>query len=110
MEAPADNYVDALARLALFADLTHPQLEMLAHSFDEEVFAAGQRVIRQDVTGGGFYVILDGEIVGTWRRAKRVLSIDTWKKLSPPARDAVVAEADTLPLPDPGEGMTVHWN
>jgi CRP-like cAMP-binding protein len=34
---------------------------VLAHSFDEEVFAAGQRVIRQDVTGGGFYVILDGE-------------------------------------------------
>jgi len=55
-------------------------------------------------------LLVDGEIVGTWRRAKRVLSIDTWKKLSPPARDAVVAEADTLPLPDPGEGMTVHWN
>jgi len=61
VEAPTDNYVEALARLALFADLTHPQLEALAHSFDEEVFAAGQRVIRQDVTGGGFYVILDGE-------------------------------------------------
>jgi CRP-like cAMP-binding protein len=61
VEAPADNYVDALARLSLFADLTRPQLEVLAHSFDEEVFAAGQRVIRQDVSGGGFYVILDGE-------------------------------------------------
>jgi hypothetical protein len=47
VEAPADNYVDALARLSLFADLTRPQLEVLAHSFDEEVFAAGQRVIRQ---------------------------------------------------------------
>jgi CRP-like cAMP-binding protein len=61
VEAPAHNYVDALARLSLFADLTRPQLEVLAHSFDEEVFAAGQRVIRQDVSGGGFYVILDGE-------------------------------------------------
>lgn len=61
MEAPADNYVEALARLSLFADLTHPQLEAVAHSFDEEVFAAGQRVIRQDVSGGHFYVILDGE-------------------------------------------------
>ena len=61
MTAPAENYVDTLSRLALFADLPHPQLEVLAHSFDEEVFAAGQRVIRQDVTGGGFYVILDGE-------------------------------------------------
>ena len=54
-------------------------------------------------------VLVDGEIVGTWRRAKRVLTIDAWKKLSPAARDAVTAEADTLPLPDPGEGMTVHW-
>jgi len=55
-------------------------------------------------------LLVDGEIVGTWRRAKRVLTIDTWKKLSAGARDAVVAEAETLPLPDPGEGMAVHWN
>ena len=55
-------------------------------------------------------LLVDGEIVGTWRRAKRVLTVDTWKKLSPAAKDAVAAETDTLPLPDPGEGMTVHWN
>jgi CRP-like cAMP-binding protein len=61
VDAPTATYVDALARLSLFADLPHPQLEGLAHSFDEEVFAEGQRVMRQDVTGGGFYVILDGE-------------------------------------------------
>ena len=46
MEASAANYVEALARLSLFADVPHPQLEALAHSFDEEVFAEGQRVIR----------------------------------------------------------------
>ncbi len=61
MEASTAGYVEALARLSLFADLPHPQLEALAHSFDEEVFAEGQRVMRQDVTGGGFYVILDGD-------------------------------------------------
>jgi hypothetical protein len=55
-------------------------------------------------------LLVDGEIVGTWRRSKRVLTIDTWKKLSRGAKDAVTAEADALPLPDPGEGMTVHWN
>ena len=60
MEASAANYDETLARLSLFADVPHPQLEALAHSFEEEVFAEGQRVIRQDVTGGGFYVILDG--------------------------------------------------
>jgi CRP/FNR family transcriptional regulator, cyclic AMP receptor protein len=61
VEASTDSYVEALARLSLFADVPHPQLEALAHSFEEEVFAEGQRVIRQDVTGGGFYVILDGD-------------------------------------------------
>ena len=61
MQTPTATYVDALARLSLFADLSHPQLEAVAQSFGEEVFAEGQRVTRQDVTGGGFYVILDGE-------------------------------------------------
>ena len=61
VEASTASYVEALARLSLFADVPHPQLEALAHSFAEEVFAEGQRVMRQDVSGGGFYVILDGE-------------------------------------------------
>jgi CRP-like cAMP-binding protein len=61
VEASAATYVEALARLSLFADLAHPQLVALAHSFGEEAFSEGQRVIRQDVSGGGFYVILDGE-------------------------------------------------
>ena len=61
MQAPTTNVVEALARLSLFADVPHPQLEAIAQSFGEEVFAEGQRVIRQDVTGGGFYVVIDGE-------------------------------------------------
>jgi len=55
-------------------------------------------------------VLVAGEIVGTWRRAQRALTIETWTKLSHAARDAVVAEAESLPLPDPGDGMTVHWS
>jgi len=61
VEAGTENLVEALARLSLFADLTHPQLEVLAHSFNEEMFAEGQRVIRQNMPGSGFYVILEGE-------------------------------------------------
>lgn len=61
METGTENLVETLARLSLFADLTHPQLEAIAHTFTEEVFAQGQRVIRQDMSGGGFYVILEGE-------------------------------------------------
>ena len=53
--------VDILGRLTLFADFARPELEAVAHTVDEEVFAEGQRVIRQDMTGGGFYVILDGD-------------------------------------------------
>ena len=96
MEAPAENYVDALARLSLFADLTHPQLEAVAHSFDEEVFAEGQRVIRQDVTGGGFYVILEGEakVVIDGQERARLSPGDFFGELSlltdePPAADVI---------------------
>ncbi len=61
MEAEADNFVETLARLSLFADLPQPQVEALAHTFAEEVFSEGQRVMRQGMAGGGFYVILEGE-------------------------------------------------
>ncbi|HEX2109931.1 MAG TPA: cyclic nucleotide-binding domain-containing protein [Gaiellaceae bacterium] len=53
--------VDTLSRLALFADLARPQLEAIAHTYDEEVFPEGQRVLRQGLTGSNLYVILDGE-------------------------------------------------
>jgi hypothetical protein len=41
------HIVESLAQLALFADLSHPQLEGVAHTFEEEVFAEGQRVLRE---------------------------------------------------------------
>src|SRR5919204_6189127 len=55
------DVVDILAQLALFADLSRPQLEAIAHTFDEQVFPEGERVIRQGLAGQGFFVILDGE-------------------------------------------------
>jgi CRP-like cAMP-binding protein len=61
MAAPAA--VERLAQLAVFADLRWPELEAVAHTFDEEVFAEGQRVLRQGISGGAFYVILEGEAV-----------------------------------------------
>jgi CRP-like cAMP-binding protein len=60
MEARAE-IVERLSQLALFADLARPQVEAVAHMFDEEVFAQGQRVLRQGLSGGAFYLILDGE-------------------------------------------------
>jgi CRP-like cAMP-binding protein len=56
-----DDVIDVLAGLALFADLDRPQLESVAHTFDEDMFPQGQRVLRQGFAGSNFYVILDGE-------------------------------------------------
>jgi CRP-like cAMP-binding protein len=52
---------ETLGQLALFADLSPAQLEAIAHSHEEDVFAAGERVLRRGLSGGNFYVILEGE-------------------------------------------------
>ena len=59
--AGSDEIVDTIAGFALFADLTTPQLEAVAHTFEERWFPEGERVLRQGLTGSGFYVILDGD-------------------------------------------------
>lgn len=59
----AVEVVETLAGFTLFGDLGRPQLEALAHSFDEQVFADGQRIVRQGFSGTGFYVVLEGEAV-----------------------------------------------
>ena len=59
--ATRDEIVDQIAGFALFADLTTPQLDRLAHMFEEEVFPEGARVLRQGLSGSAFYIILDGE-------------------------------------------------
>jgi len=60
MEGRSD-LVDSLARLTLFSDLGRAELEALAHTVDEEVFAEGQRALRQGMSGSGFFVILEGQ-------------------------------------------------
>jgi CRP/FNR family transcriptional regulator, cyclic AMP receptor protein len=55
------DVADRLAQLALFADLTPTELEVIAHSHDEDVFGEGERVLRRGLSGGNFYVILEGE-------------------------------------------------
>jgi hypothetical protein len=55
-------------------------------------------------------VLADGEVVGTWRRADRVMTVQPWERLSPAARDAVVAEAEALPLPGIEGRVVVRWD
>lgn len=53
--------VGALASFSLFADLSDPELEGIAHTFDEEWYSEGQRILRRGFGGSGFHVILEGE-------------------------------------------------
>jgi CRP-like cAMP-binding protein len=55
------SVAETLGQLALFADLSPSQLEAIAHSHEEDVFAEGERVLRRGLSGGNFYVILEGE-------------------------------------------------
>jgi CRP/FNR family cyclic AMP-dependent transcriptional regulator len=59
--ASQDEIVDALAGMALFADLSTPQLKGVAHIFEEGWFPSGERILRQGLTGSAFYVIVEGE-------------------------------------------------
>lgn len=61
MATETRTVVETLAQLSLFADLTRPQLEEVVHTVGEELFAEGQRVLRQGMQGGGLFLILDGE-------------------------------------------------
>jgi CRP-like cAMP-binding protein len=59
--AGRDEIVDTIAGFAMFADLQTPQLQAVAGQFEEVWFPDGERILRQGLTGSGFYVILDGE-------------------------------------------------
>lgn len=90
--------LDSLAQIALFADLSRPQLEDVAHAFEDEVFGDGQRVLRQGLSGTALYVILDGEAVvrRNGDELARLARGDFFGEISvltgqPPAADVVAA-------------------
>jgi hypothetical protein len=55
-------------------------------------------------------LLVEGEICGTWRRAQHTVRIDAWTRLSRGLRDAIEAEAGTLPLPGRDRRIEVVWN
>jgi hypothetical protein len=55
-------------------------------------------------------VLVSGEIRGTWRRAQHSMQIETWGRLSRVERDAVEAEAASLPLPGLERSIDVVWS
>ena len=61
--AVSADLVESLSRLSLFADLPRHQLQAIAHEYGDEMFADGQRVLRQGLSGSALYVVLEGEAV-----------------------------------------------
>ena len=55
-------------------------------------------------------LLVEGEIRGTWRRAQNIVRIDAWSRLSRETRDAVEAEARSLPLPGVDRPIEVLWS
>ena len=55
-------------------------------------------------------LLVDGELAGTWRRANAAMMIKPWRPLSGSERDAVAAEAASLPLPGVQGRIVVRWD
>ena len=92
--------VERLAQLTLFSDMRWPELEAIAHTFDEAVFASGQRVLRQGLTGGAFYVILEGEasVVIDDREVARLGRGDHFGEISTLLGEPPIADVRADPL------------
>jgi CRP-like cAMP-binding protein len=58
--AGRDEIVEAISGFAMFADLGAPQLEAVAGILDEAWYPDGERILRQGLTGSGFFIILEG--------------------------------------------------
>jgi Winged helix DNA-binding domain len=55
-------------------------------------------------------LLVDGDLAGTWRRTQGTVAIQAWRRLSRAARDAIVAEAEALPLPGIPGRIVVRWD
>ena len=54
-------------------------------------------------------VLVDGEIVGTWRRVNQSVTVQAWAPLPPRTQELVEAEAASLPLPGLTRPIVVQW-
>ena len=71
--ASREEIADTIAGMALFADLTAPQLDGVAHMFEEAYFPQGEKILRQGISGSAFYIVMDGEasvVIDGQERAK----------------------------------------
>jgi CRP-like cAMP-binding protein len=109
-----DEIVEILTSFSLFADLSRADLEAVSHTFEEESFAEGQRILRQGFGGTGFYVILEGEaaVVIDGQERSRLARGDFFGEISilldePPSAD-ITALAPLLCIVLPRDQLT-QW-
>lgn len=109
MTSDQAELVRSLASLALFADLRDPDLEAIADPERERRFSEGERVLRRGLSGGGFFVILDGEAAveipdGEPRRLRRgdfFGEVSTLLECKPTADVVARTALQTLEIPAP---------
>jgi hypothetical protein len=54
-------------------------------------------------------LVVNGEIAGTWRRANAAMAVHPWRRLSGAEREAVEAEANSLPMPGIEGKISISW-
>ena len=98
--ATRDEIADAIAGMAIFVDLARPQLIGVASRFEEAFFPKDSRVLRQGLTGSGFYVIMDGEadVVADGQKLATLARGDFFGEVSvllgePPTADIIAKQA-----------------
>ena len=84
----------------------------LLHGVDRELLVPDESQRRELWTSRVWpgAVLVGGEIAGTWRRANAVVVIQTWRRLSSAERQAVEADAESLPLPGLSRQISVRWD
>ena len=113
-----EQILERISSFALFADLSEAQLRSIAHEFEETYFAAGERVLRKGISGGGFYLILEGRATARvdGAVANRLMPGDFFGEVSvllavAPAND-VIAETElrclVLPAPSLERILVAH--
>jgi hypothetical protein len=55
-------------------------------------------------------ILVGGEMVGTWRRAGPTVTVQTWRRLTGQEREAIAAEAESMPLPGIQGQIRVRWD
>ena len=54
-------------------------------------------------------LLVEGEVAGTWRRAQAVVTVEPWQVFTATQRDAIEAEAASMPLPDLPGPIQLRW-